>query len=237
MIIPEVAEKFKAMGGEFVSPPFVLSKKLKQIKVLVFDWDGVWHSGRKNGNGESSFSEVDSMGLNMLRFGYYLQNGEIPITLIITGEQNHTAFDFAEREHIDGVFFKAKNKLEALAYAIKKWHVTEEEVLFAFDDILDLGMASKIGAGFLINRAGSPLFSDFVIQNKWCDYKTFASGDNHGVREVCELCLGLMGQFENAVINRMNYSATYAEYFQKRNGLKTSFFTQVKKAFASVPKP
>ena len=210
----EIKERYEQAGGEFYSSPVVLSEKLKKVKALVFDWDGVWHSGRKSGD-VSSFSEVDSMGLNMLRYCYYLVHGKIPLTLIITGENNVTAFDFAEREHLDGVFYKAKDKGKALDFILLKWDLREEEVLFAFDDILDLGMASRTGVKYLINRSGSILFHDFVGKKGWVDYKTHATGESNGVREICELSIGLLDQFERVVDGRMKMSPDYQAYWKE----------------------
>mgnify|MGYP001041463762 CR=1 FL=1 len=237
MTFTDIENTFKSVGGEFVSSPILISKKLKKIKALVFDWDGVWHSGRKTGNGHSSFSEVDSMGLNMLRFGYYLQNGEIPKTLIITGENNLTAFDFAEREHLDAVFFKIKNKADALDYLLKEWGLREEEIFFAFDDILDLGMASRCGLGFFINNTGNPMLQQYVVQKKLCAYKTGNSGDKNAVRELTELALGLLGQYEPTLTNRMHFDPNYTTYLSKRNMLKTAFFTLSEHSILEVTRP
>ncbi len=237
MNFSDIENTFKTVGGEFISSPILISKKLKKIKVLVFDWDGVWHSGKKRGDGQSSFSEVDSMGLNMLRFGYYLQNLEIPKTVIITGENNKTAFDFAEREHLDAVFFKAKNKAESLDFVLQKWNLKDEEVLFVFDDILDLSVATRCGVGYLIHNTGNPLFIKHVLQKKWCDYKSAATGETNAVREICELSLGLLGKFEETLVKRMNFDADYKTYWEKRNTGKTLFFTPDGNFIAQVEKP
>ena len=44
-----------------------LSTSFRNIKAIILDWDGVFHSGYKSLKGESQFSEADSMGMNMLR--------------------------------------------------------------------------------------------------------------------------------------------------------------------------
>ena len=236
MTVQEIQKLYEQAGGEFYSSPVVLSKKLAKVKALVFDWDGVWHSGRKSGD-LSSFSEVDSMGLNMLRFGYYLRNGTIPITIIITGENNVTAFDFARREHLDAVFYKAKDKGKALDFICNHWNLTEEEILFAFDDILDLGMAKRVGVKYLINRTGSALFHDFLSKKGWYDYKSSATGDLNGVREICELSLGLLNNFAEVVEKRMDFHVDYSTYWNLRNKRKTVFFTSPKGFFKRVLAP
>ncbi len=233
MTAEQTAKLFTEMGGEFTTSPILLSERLKKIKVLLFDWDGVWHDGRKTGN-ISSFSEVDSMGLNLLRFGYYLHQGALPLTFIITGENNVTAFDFAKREHLDAVFFQAKNKIEFFNFIREKWAIQADEVLFAFDDVLDLAVAEKCGARFLINRTGSPLLHNLISQHTWCDYKTASDGNTNGVRELCELALGLLGKFEEAVAHRMNFSNIYSNYWDARNQLLIQFYTKTHAGITEV---
>ena len=237
MTASDIANKFEQMGGEFKTTPILLSEKIKGVKALVFDWDGVWHDGKKDGSGVSSFSEVDSMGLNLLRFGYYLHHGELPKTLIITGENNITAFDFAKREHLDGVLFKAKNKLEFFEFLLKEWQLKPEEVLFVFDDVLDLAMAKQCGVRYFVTRQGSPLLTDYTAQKNLSDYHTANAGGNNAVREVCELSLGLLGNFEEVVSSRMEFAADYMRYWDLRNTGEVRFFTKLSDTITEVSKP
>jgi hypothetical protein len=39
------------------------------------------------------------MGINMLRYNYYIRKGSNPLAGIITGERNPVAITFANREH------------------------------------------------------------------------------------------------------------------------------------------
>jgi 3-deoxy-D-manno-octulosonate 8-phosphate phosphatase (KDO 8-P phosphatase) len=227
MSVADIASEFEKMGGVFTTSPVLLSSRLKAVKALVFDWDGVWHDGRKDGTGKSSFSEVDSMGLNLLRFGFYLQNKEIPRTFIITGENNVTAFDFAAREHLDGVFFKAKNKLEFFTYILNQWQLKPEEVLFVFDDVLDLAMAAQCGVKYFVSRTGSPLLNRFVEAQNLSDYQTANDGGNHAVREICELSLGLLGLYDEVVDGRMAFSESYTAYWDTRNTKQVRYFTKI----------
>src|ERR1700739_4497109 len=109
-----IQKKYEAIGATFLLPENEMKQKLRTIKAFVFDWDGVFNTGEKNGGGSSSFNEVDSMGTNLLRFGYYLQHKQLPKTAVISGEKNETAFYFANREHFDASYFKIVNKKWAL---------------------------------------------------------------------------------------------------------------------------
>ena len=87
---------------------------LQSIKAFVFDWDGVFNDGRKSSDSDSTFTEIDSMGINLLRFDYWLRKKKIPMIFIVTGMKNNSAIEFSKREHFDGIFLNIKNKREAL---------------------------------------------------------------------------------------------------------------------------
>ena len=132
----EIAKIFEDRGGEFLTSPSLISKKLKNIRAILFDWDGVFNDGSKGGNRQSGFSEVDSMGTNMLRFSQWLfHNKEMPVCGIITGADNFAAYDFAQREHFHKVYFKVSNKIESLNHMNEMLGIKPEEVLYVFDDI------------------------------------------------------------------------------------------------------
>jgi 3-deoxy-D-manno-octulosonate 8-phosphate phosphatase (KDO 8-P phosphatase) len=202
----------------------ISSKKLEQftkIKALVFDWDGVFHSGYKNHLSESTFSEADSMGVNMLRLGYYLHSGEIPKTIIISGENNKTAHFLAQREHFDAVFSKAKDKKVLLQFLDKEYNIKPAEVLFVFDDILDLSLAQFCGIRFLVKRTASHLLESFITENEFTDFITTCDGGNHAIREICEFTLQKLNFFEKTLNTRIEFSTEYIDYLSKRKNIQT----------------
>lgn len=208
---------FESYGGVFRTSSAKLSEKLKGIKALLFDWDGVFHSGSKSEDQISSFSEADSMGINMLRFAYYLRNQQIPYSAIVTGENNPTAQFFAQREHFDAVFSGAKDKSLVLEKIVAQNKLKPEEILFVFDDILDLSVAKQVGVRMMIHRKAGVLLNNYAQKNQLFDYKTATEGNRHGIREVCELSLGLLDQFDKVIEERMNFTQTYQTYISLRN--------------------
>ena len=210
------------MLGAFIKDKETIAEKLKNIKAVIFDWDGVFHSGYKKDNSESSFSEADSMGINMLRFTYYLKNNEIPYTAIITGENNKTASYFAEREHFNHIFLKIKNKVEILNWLTKNKGFANDEVLFVFDDILDLSMAKECGVRFMVNREASFMLKEYCKKNTLYDYITKNDGGNHAIREICELAISLVGDYNDVISKRIAYSGIYSEYIHIRNSIVTT---------------
>lgn len=217
------SELFEKSGGHFFITPEELSLKLKRVKVLLFDWDGVFHHGYKNEHQSSSFSEADAMGVNMLRFGYYLQNGHIPFTAVISGENNPTAHHLAGREHFDAVYSGMKNKAEIIPILKKKNIAQPEEIFFVFDDILDLGLAAQAGVRAVVNRPAGPAFLKKVKDMGWADYLTFSDAQNHAVREVCELSLSLLNLFDKVIKERSAFTEVYQKYIWLRNSLQTQF--------------
>ncbi len=209
------------MLGEFIINKETIAGKLENIKAIIFDWDGVFHSGYKKNNSESSFSEADSMGINMLRFSYYLKNNKIPYTAIITGENNETASYFAKRERFDHIFLKSKNKIEVLEWLTQYKGFTSKEVLFVFDDILDLSMAKACGLRFMVNRDASFMLKNYCRENKLCDYISKNDGGNHAIREICELIIALAGDYSEVIEKRIAFTGAYSEYIQIRNAITT----------------
>jgi 3-deoxy-D-manno-octulosonate 8-phosphate phosphatase (KDO 8-P phosphatase) len=213
----DIQQIFENQGGEFVSPPSFILDKLKNIKAYIFDWDGVFNTGTKTDLMGSGYSEVDSMGLNILRFGYWLFNqNQLPHIAIITGENNQTAIKLATRESLHAIYFGFKDKAIAFEHFLKTHQLMAEEVAFVFDDILDIPVARSCGLRFMANREGSPLFTKFLKTNNLVDYVSGQSGGGFAVREICELALGLLGQYEKAVTERASFSKEYTDYLEQR---------------------
>ncbi len=216
-----VVKLFEKEGGEFISPPSVFIDKLKRVKVVLFDWDGVFNDGTKRGNEGSIFSEVDAMGTNLLRYTLWRLHGKIPVSAIMTGEQNPLALHFAKRESFHAVYSGSKNKVESFAAFCQDHQHQPHEVLFFFDDVLDLEVALQCGARILVGRNSSLMLRKFVKDSGLADYITHNDGSRHGLREGAELVIGLLDQFETVVKSRMVFSEEYQTYLAQRRLIET----------------
>jgi len=217
---------FSNTGGEFVTPYIEITEKLRHIKAYLFDWDGVFNAGIKGEDASSIYTEPDSMGTNLLRFGHFLKNNELPVFGIITGQNNPSAFQFSKREHLHCVYFNVLNKIEALNHIQTTHNIQPEQVAFVFDDVLDLSIANRCGLKFLIKRKAGPLFERYVKEKGLCDYISANSGSYYGVREVCELILGMLGVFSQVVDERVEFGNKYHQYLSKRNDISPAFYTK-----------
>jgi 3-deoxy-D-manno-octulosonate 8-phosphate phosphatase (KDO 8-P phosphatase) len=223
------------LPGKFISSEKNISSRLKKIKALVFDWDGVFNNGEKSADGSSNFNEVDSMGSNLLRYSFYLSNNKLPVTAIISGEKNQTAFFFSKRECFHYSFFKmANNKLDALKYICEAENIKPEEMLYVFDDVLDLPIAEVCGVRMLVNQKANPLFVQYCVKHKLTDYISGNSGGNFAVREITEMLMYLNGNYDKVITDRKNSAEKYKAYLHQRQSIKTSFFTAVDGNLAEI---
>jgi len=212
---------FSGLGGVFLTDAAVLRSRLEAVRGLVFDWDGVFNAGVKGPDSSSAFSEADSMGTNMLRYGLWGRSRVLPVTAIITGEQNAGADLFVQREHFHALYQGVKHKGEAIDHFCSYHELSRSQLACVFDDINDLGMADGCGVRVLIRRASSPLLENFAVRHGLCDYITGAEGGNHAVREVSELLLGLLGVFDAVVQSRRTVDDSYTAYFTDRQAVET----------------
>jgi 3-deoxy-D-manno-octulosonate 8-phosphate phosphatase (KDO 8-P phosphatase) len=211
--------------GEFLVDPKTFRRRLKDIKAFVFDWDGVFNDGHKTESGSSSFSEIDSLGTNLLRFSHYMMHGALPFTAIISGEHNKAAAAFAQREHFHAFYPGIKNKIEALQHFCKTSGITAAETAFVFDDLLDLSAAAVCGLRIMVTRPANPLFTRYVRKETLADYFTFSGGSSNAVREAAELIMHFHGSYDTIAGHRVSYTKEYKTYLELRNSVKTKQVT------------
>ena len=217
----ELEARFAKLGGVFMTPVGVLRERLRSIRGLVSDWDGVFNAGSKGDGTSSTFGEPDSMGVNLLRYALWRERGTLPITALVTGEDNPSARAFAQREHLNVIYHGTRTKTAAIELLCAAHKLSSEQLICLFDDVNDLGMAFGCGIRVLVRRDASPLLHDYVARQGLCDYITAHPAERHAVREVCELLLGLLGSFDAVVASRVAMDPAYLGYFAARQSVKT----------------
>jgi len=221
----DIIRKFSELGGSFITAPEDLRKKLDGIKAYIFDWDGVFNNGQKIAGSGSPFSEVDSMGTNLLRFSHFLKTGHLPVSAVISGEKNESAISFSERECFHYSFFKTPHKIEALEFICNKQGIVPSEVAYVFDDVLDLSIAKVCGLRILVRHTSNVMFEEYCRKNHLADYITAADGNHYAVRETCELLIGLNGNFDDTISLRADYAELYTTYLKIRRAVKTELYS------------
>lgn len=216
---------FENNGGKFLVSESLLVSNLSRIKAFVFDWDGVFTNGEKDQDMQTRFNEVDSMGTNLLRFTYFLKNKELPVTAIISGENNRTAFAFTTRECFNANYFKIPNKTDATQHLCETFGILPSEIAYVFDDVLDLSIAKQCGVRIFIPRKANLMLNEYIVKNKLADYITASSSGNYAVREATEVLMCCYDLFDQAIDQRVNYSENYSAYISQRRAIKTKHYT------------
>jgi 3-deoxy-D-manno-octulosonate 8-phosphate phosphatase (KDO 8-P phosphatase) len=156
-----------------------LLEKIRKVKILILDVDGVLTDGRividDAGLESKQFDVRDGHGLKMvMRCGIGV--------VLLTGRQSrvveHRAADLGITEVHQGIL----NKAEAFAEILKRRDMTPEESACVGDDVVDIP---------LLRRAGfSVAVADAVPEARnIADYVTEHGGGRGAVREVCEVIL------------------------------------------------
>lgn len=159
----------------------LLNKKIKNIKLLATDCDGVLTDAgmyySADGDYLKKFNTKDGKGLSML-----MDKGII--VAIITGENSEIVKRRAEKLGIKDVYLGCENKVAAMEELLLKYNLSFEEIAYIGDDINDLELLKKAGVSFSVSDA-----TDIVKQT--VDYVTKNKGGYGAVREVADLILSI----------------------------------------------
>ncbi|MBL7981410.1 MAG: hypothetical protein JNL52_06315 [Flavobacteriales bacterium] len=213
-------QPFTTIGLHVIGSEKELLRRLARTKAVLFDWDGVFNDGFKDAEGGSPFSEVGSMGVNLLRFALWLRNGQLPKAAVITGQHNPYAERFAQRERLHGVYMGFTNKPEAFDAFLAKHGLEADEVAFFFDDVLDLPVASRCGLRVMIGSPVTAWLVEQAIARGEVDLVTANSGGNNGLREATDAVIALLANGAEVIDHRVTYSETYQRYLGERQAVE-----------------
>lgn len=198
-----IEDVFVQIGGQFYTSAYKIQTRLKDIKAYVFDWDGVFNSARKGADQLSDYSEVDSMGIKMLRFAHFLMHKNMAYVAIFDEKEGSQGKGFAKRDSFDEAYTNLKDKRKALSHFCEKHNISPDNVVYVYDDVMDVGVAAEVSVRLAVGRDDSPVFREFLKTHKLADYRSGSTGGKHAVREHCELLLMLLNK-HHEVIERMS---------------------------------
>jgi len=156
-----------------------LRSKLKKIKLLLLDVDGVLTDGRivytSDGVEQKFFDAHDGYGFTLaLRYGLKLG--------IISGRSSPMVTKRASEFMIDEVHQDVPDKLEVYNAIKKKYHLNNNEIAYVGDDLMDVPILEVVGFSAAPNDAMEDIF-DYV------DYISSKGGGRGCVREVIDMIL------------------------------------------------
>jgi 3-deoxy-D-manno-octulosonate 8-phosphate phosphatase (KDO 8-P phosphatase) len=163
----------------------IFKDKLKKIKLLIMDVDGVMTDGRiimdDEGRETKNFNVRDGHGIKVLqRYG-------IKVALL-TGRQSKVVMHRAKDLEIKDVYQKVFNKKEVFEKILRKYKISAHEAAFIGDDIIDIPVLKRVGFSVAVADA-------LEIVKKSAVYVTKNRGGNGAVREVCEMILQAQGKW------------------------------------------
>ena len=103
----------------------------------------------------------------------------------------------------------------------QNYDLKDEEIMYVFDDVLDLPIAKQCGLRIMINRYASPLFYHHVKSEGLADYISFNEGGENAVRECCELLIGINGNYSEIMQKRADFKGDYSAYLEQRQLIPT----------------
>ncbi len=162
-----------------------IKEKLKKIKMLILDVDGVMTDGRiimdDSGREIKNFHVRDGHGLKILqRYGVKVA--------ILTGRKSKVVEHRAKDLEIKYVYQKVYNKKEVFGEILKKQKLSANEVAFIGDDIVDVPVLKSVGFSVAVADA-------IDVVKKSVHYVTENQGGNGAVREICEMILKAQGKW------------------------------------------
>ena len=153
--------------------------KIKNIKLVVTDIDGVWTDAKmhytNDGDFMKSFSTYDGMAVQILR-----EKGLE--TVIITSENSKIVLERAKKLKIENIVLNEKNKLKKLKEICASKKISIKEVAYIGDDLNDVEVLENVGFSALSNN--SPIKDKVNV-----DYVTVRKGGDGAFREFADLII------------------------------------------------
>lgn len=166
--------------------PATLERKAARIRLMLFDVDGVLTDGRilmhADGSESKEFSIRDGTGL------VWAQRAGLA-TGLLSARQSRATTARAAQLGIRIVRQQSGDKLQIFRELLREERLSEEEVAFMGDDLLDLPVLSRVG----LSAAPSDAASDVRTRVDWV---SALPGGRGAARELVELVLRAQGRWD-----------------------------------------
>jgi len=165
-----------------------LKTKIRDVRLLVMDVDGVLTPGYITMNSEGEeikiFDVQDGFGLILWRRAGLK-------SAIVTAGKSKAVINRATSLKIDKVYQGSYNKTVVYEQLKREFKITDKEVCFIGDDLIDVPLLKRAGLRCCVSNA-----SEDVIP--YADYVTARPGGKGAVREIIELVLKTQGRWVEA---------------------------------------
>ncbi len=167
----------------------MIEERLKQIKMVLLDADGVLTAGEiiygDSGEQFKIFNAKDGVGIRMLKAAG-IQVG------IVTGRSGEALRHRCTNLGIDLIFDGIRNKVQSLDQALARTGITAAATAFVGDDLPDLAIMKKVGLAVAVADAHETVLGVAHLITR-------AKGGRGAVREVCDAILKAQGRWDELV--------------------------------------
>lgn len=165
-----------------------LLTKFRNIKLVIFDVDGVFSDGRiylgNDGEELKAFHTRDGFGMKAIANAGFA-------TAIITGRESNIVQRRMQHLSVEHIYQGQSDKNAAYQTLLTQLNLDAINVAYVGDDVPDLAVIQQSGLGIAVNDAHP------AVQQA-ADYVTRCRGGHGAVREVCDLLLLANGQLQQA---------------------------------------
>ncbi len=183
-----------------------VKEKIKKVRLLVLDIDGVLTDGRiiydSEGRESRFFDAQDGIGILLLKAAGIQ-------TIMITIKPSEVIQYRARDLKIEEVYQGVKPKTKVLEQILERHKVGLDEICYVGDDLVDIGMMQAVGLPAAVANASREV-------KKAASYVTKKRGGRGAVRELAEVILKGQDKWHATL------SAEYGLFFgreRKRNAL------------------
>jgi 3-deoxy-D-manno-octulosonate 8-phosphate phosphatase (KDO 8-P phosphatase) len=160
-----------------------IQEKAAQIKLLIFDVDGVLTDGSlflgDDGQEYKAFHSQDGHGIKMLQ-----KHGVR--CAVITGRTSRVVEHRMRNLGIDLIYQGQENKLEGFNDLLGRVGLTPEQVAYMGDDVVDLPVMCKVGLAIAVRNA-----HPWVVRH--AHWQTPRAGGQGAARDACEMLMEAQG--------------------------------------------
>ncbi len=156
-----------------------MKARLKRIKLLIMDVDGVMTDGKiimDSEGKETKFFDVQD------GYGIVLAQRQGLLTAILSARASGVVKHRAKDLGIEHVYVDAYPKIKAYDELIQKLRIKDEEVCFIGDDLPDVEVLARVGFAVSVPNGTTEA-------RQQADYVTCQRGGQGAIREVVEMIL------------------------------------------------
>ncbi len=163
-----------------------LYTRSQKIKLVIFDVDGVLTDGRlyfgDDGQEYKTFHSRDGHGMKML-MQHHIEIG------IITGRTSNVVIHRMNNLGVQHIYQGQLDKRPAYIALRDKLQLTDEQIAYVGDDVVDLPIMTQVGLAIAVADA-------HTLVQQHAHWITPHNGGMGAARDVCELILQAYGYYE-----------------------------------------